>query len=67
MSETVLPIIKPVRRTFMAAVQAKKTVSDGIGATKFEKDDDNVKSPMISNMEKTRYAREINPVIVLGL
>ena len=42
-SEIVLPTIKPVRRTLMAAVQDKKMVSRGIGVRKFQTDGNNVK------------------------
>ena len=54
--KAILPTIKPVKRTFSAAVQAKKTVSVGIGAKKFQTDGDNVKSPITIKMEKTKYA-----------
>ena len=42
--KTILPTIKPVKRTFTAAVQAKKMVSLGIGVRKFKTDGDDVES-----------------------
>ena len=54
--KTILPTIKPVKRTFMAAVQAKKMVSYGIGVRKFQKDGNNVNAPIICKIEKTKYA-----------
>ena len=51
--KTILPTIRPVKRTFIAAVQAKKMGSYGIGATKLKNDIDNVKSSIVIKMEKT--------------
>ena len=56
--KTILPTIKPVKRTLMAVVQVKKMVLAGIGAIKFQKDGDNVKSLIMSKMEKTEYLRD---------
>ena len=50
--KTILPTIKPVKRTLMAAVQDKKMVSNGIGVIKLMTDSDNVNSAIISKMEK---------------
>ena len=56
--KTILPTMKPVKRTFTAAVQAKKTVSMGIGVKKLITDGDNVEPEITLNMEKTGYLKE---------
>ena len=55
---TILPTIKPVKRTFIAAVQAKKTVLTGIGVIKFQTDGDIVKGPIMPKREKTKCINE---------
>ena len=50
-------MIKPVKRTFMAAVLAKKTVLAGIESRKFNSDCDIAKSPIIVKIENTRHVR----------
>ena len=62
--QTILPTIKPVKRTFTAAVQAKKTMSAGIGARKLKKEDDDANSPITSKMEKTKYNFGVNPMSI---
>ena len=53
--------------TFMAAVKAKKMVSRGVSFRKLQTDGDEVKSPIIVKIEKTKYLKEVNIVFIFGV